>query len=401
MPRVLKIILAVCLTAGLVISAGVWWTTRARGEPQAQPFAAATIGPDLKSATVLALGEATHGTHEFQQLRLQLVQKLPAFRAIVIEEDYGCVSEVNDYLQGGRGTAEQAARRFGFVLNHTGEMADLLAGIRKINDRRAAADRIQMVGMDVQRVDASKRIALAALQQVAPDTADKIESELTNWTDESGTPDEQARLRSAVDHLVRELTTADGVPTEARDAAVALQQNLTLNRAPSYAATRAKIMTTNLKRTVAAEAARGNMHTLLFAHDGHVDKTSASFPHADLGKLAARKWGDRYRVIGTDLHHARVITGEREHRWTVTMTNPSPLRGIFAHTDVGYLDFAEATPTNAALLNKPVRMASAGESFHQWQAWVPWFNSVRMTPASSYDALIMVDDGTPVVPLPG
>lgn len=58
-----------------------------------------------------------------------------------------------------------------------------------------------------------------------------------------------------------------------------------------------------------------------------------------------------------------------------------------------------ASAENRDLLGRPVRMASAGEAFQQWQAWIPWFNSVQMVPSASYDALILAQQATPVTPL--
>lgn len=406
MRPIVKVLLIVVLATAVVAGGCVgWvaWTTRPQGDPQAFEFADARIAPQLSEATVMALGEATHGNREFQRLRLQLIRKLPAFRSIVIEEDYGSVARANAYLQGGPGTPERAARSFGFALNHTREMVELLRGIRSLNTDRSPEHRIRLVGMDVQRVDANKQLALDALRSIDPDRAGELQQRLADWTDQRDPGEEDPKLRtsirSAVDELVRALSEADRVPTDARNAATALGQHLDLAQANNYAATRAEIMAANLKRTVAEEADRGNDHTLLFAHNGHVDKASAAYSHPDLGTLASRQWGEAYRVIGTDLHHSRLITGEKGRRWEVTMTNPTPLRGLFAGTRVGYLDFATANPTNRQLLQRPVRMASAGESFQQWQAWIPWLNSVRMVPAHSYDALIMVEQATPVTPL--
>ena len=95
-------------------------------------------------------------------------------------------------------------------------------------------------------------------------------------------------------------------------------------------------------------------------------------------------------VIGTEFVSSRFRTGEGRQRWEVTMNNPTPLRGMFTGTTQGYLEFAMASAENRELLGRPVRMASAGEAFQQWQAWIPWFNSVEMVPSASYDALILV-----------
>lgn len=397
-----KVLLITVLATMIMIGGVVGWTAwahRPQGDPQATEFACSKIAPQLSNATVLALGEATHGNHELQQLRLQLVGKLPSFDAIVLEEDYGSVVRANSYLQGGVGTAEDAARSFGFVLNHTQEMADLLAGLRRINDRRPAERRIRLVGMDVQRIDANKELALNALRAGDPALATKIGRQLADWNDDNSEPADVHRVDRAIGQLADRLSATDDVSRDARNATTALQQHLRLDQAADYASSRAAIMAENLRRTVAEEAARGNDHTLLFAHDGHLDKASAAYAHPDLGALAARRWGGRYRVIGTDLHRSRLRSGDREKRWEVRLTNRSPLRGIFAGTTIGYLDFATATPANRRLLGRRMRMASAGESFHQWQAWVPWLNSVSMTPSRSYDALIMVDRATPVTPL--
>lgn len=404
--RVLVVSLAVVLLVGGGIVGWYGYATRAQGNPQAVEFSEAVISPELSEATVLALGEATHGNAEFQRLRLQLLQELPWFRAIAFEEDYGSVAQVNEYVQGGPGTAVEAAQRFGFVLNHTVEMADLLRWIRGHNEDIPAEERIQLVGIDVQRVEANQQIALDWLAQHRRAAADRLRQQLAGWGDESnlGAEGEQRRTEvgSAVEQLVAEIESLDHASEgwgEARNAATTLAQHLELKAANDYAATRAEIMAENLERTVAEQAERGNDHTLLFSHNGHVDKSSAAYRHADLGERAAERWGDGYRVIGTDLTRATLVTGERERRWQVTMVNRSPLRGIFAGTEVGYLEIAAANQENRDLLARPVRMASAGERFQQWQAWIPWFNSVRMVPADSYDAVVWVAEATPVTPL--
>ncbi|MGD7707538.1 hypothetical protein [Microlunatus sp. Y2014] len=51
------------------------------------------------------------------------------------------------------------------------------------------------------------------------------------------------------------------------------------------------------------------------------------------------------------------------------------------------------------LLERRVPMASAGESFRQWQAWIGPLRAVPMVPADSYDALVLVARATPVTPL--
>ncbi len=403
--RGLRALLVILVGIAIAIAGITVWTAyanRAQGTPEAIEFADATISSELADATVLALGEATHGNAEFQLERLGLVQKLPQFRAIMLEEDFGNTAVVDDFVQGGAGTAQDAARQFGFRINHTEQMAELLQWLRDHNAGLPADQRIRLVGVDTQRTDASKQIALDRLAEYDAPTAEQLGDQLAGWTDDSDAPD-AASMRPVIGQLIAAIETTPDTDGRAHalNASTALSQHLDLIDAsdPEYFAVRAQIMATNVARTVDEERARGNEHSLLFAHNGHVDKASIAFGGLDLGSLLADEYGDGYRVIGTDLHHSTLLSGQGADRWEVNLTNRTPLRGIFADTNEGYLEFATASAESRKLLSHPVRMASAGEQFQQWQAWIPLFNSVKMTPNASYDALILVERATPVTPL--
>ncbi len=403
--RGFMVLLIVVGVIGLIAGSIAGLTTyanRPQGTPEAVEFTDATISSELADATVLALGEATHGNAEFQLQRLTLVRKLPQFRAIMLEEDYGNTAIVDDFVQGGPGTAHDAARQFGFRINHTEQMAELLQWLRDHNAGLPEDQRIRLVGIDTQRVDASKQIALSWLAEYDPPTAEQVRDRLAGWSDEGDDPD-ATTMRPVVDELMAAIEETPEIPGRAHalNAATALSQHLDLIDAGDleYSQVRAQIMAANAVRTVDEEHERGNGHSLLFAHNGHVEKTSIAFGGLDLGSLLVDEYGDGYRVIGTELHHSTLISGQRGDRWEVNLTNRTPLRGLFSGTREGYLEFATASPENQELLSRPVRMASAGERFHQWQAKIRWFNSVKMTPSASYDALILVDRATPVTPL--
>lgn len=63
---------------------------------------------------IIALGEATHGNKEFQELKLSIFKKLVeenGVRAFAIEGDFGGCLEVNDYIHGGSGSTLRLLRR--------------------------------------------------------------------------------------------------------------------------------------------------------------------------------------------------------------------------------------------------------------------------------------------------
>lgn len=397
MKRTVIVILA-CLV--LLVGVGIGahqWVTHPRGLPEAVEFAEADLGESITSARVIGLGEATHGNAEFQQLRLELVHKLDDVGVILLEEDFGRLARIDDWVTGGEGEVHQITREFGFVLNHTQEMADFLEGIREINQHRPPERQIHLVGMDVQRVDASKEIALSWLADHDPQAAAELEDQLSGWDDDHDI--DPTTLTPPVEELVAAIESgpADEGQRRAGAAAHALQQHLTLEQSSNRSATRAEIMAANLIRTV--DAIPQDQQALVFAHNGHLDKSAAAYGGSDLGSALAEHYGDSYRVIGTEFVHNDLISGQQQKRWSVSWTHRTPLRGMYEGTEQGYLEFASASEQNRELLARQVRMGSAGEGFQQWQAWVPWFNSVAMVPLDSYDALVLVSDVTPVRPL--
>src|SRR5215510_7096243 len=73
-------------------------------------FLRAAIG----SARIVSLGEATHGTREFFQIKHRLIEFCVAelgFTIIAFEDNYGSTLAVNDYVLEGNGNAADAVAR--------------------------------------------------------------------------------------------------------------------------------------------------------------------------------------------------------------------------------------------------------------------------------------------------
>ena len=88
-------------------------------------YAQSTDMIQIPSGTkMIALGEATHGNAEFQQLRLDVFRQAVEqyrVRALALEDDFGGCEQVDQYIHGGNGTAEQAAAAIGFAIYRTQE----------------------------------------------------------------------------------------------------------------------------------------------------------------------------------------------------------------------------------------------------------------------------------------
>ena len=82
------------------------------------------------NARIIALGEATHGNKEFQELKLSVFRTLVEttnVRELILEGDFGGCALVNEYINGGEGTAEDITRKLGYRILSTSIMDDFKA----------------------------------------------------------------------------------------------------------------------------------------------------------------------------------------------------------------------------------------------------------------------------------
>lgn len=374
------------------------------GSPQAVELGEAEIGDELADATVLAVGEATHGTAEFRQAWGLIAEQLAGrgFTTIAWEESAGHVARVDAWVQGGPGTVEDALADFGFNLNRTQETADLLTMLREWNAEVPEEERVHLFGVDVQRPEADRDVALDWLETIDTEAAAPLREALAGITSDSYY-DAPESYREAAAELTGAVETAaatapdDVAATQARLAASALARGAEVGVGGATPALRDQAMADQLSDLVDLRGAQGSEHTLLLAHNGHVDRVgeATAVQGATLGELAVERWGDDYQAIGTDAHEVRLSDAGSEYSFTVT----SPIRGLFEGTTMGYLEIAGASAENREVLDAAMPMPSAGSGFTAMQAATPAMHTVTVTPSRSWDAVVFVDETTAVTPV--
>ena len=126
-------------------------------------------------ARVVALGEATHGNAEFQQLKLDvfkvMVEKY-GVRAFALEGDYGGCETVNRYIHGGKRTALEAVAAFGFAIYRTEQMEQLASWMRDYNATASKEDQLCFYGFDMQRYEYNYKYLLDTAWEFGLDTKD-------------------------------------------------------------------------------------------------------------------------------------------------------------------------------------------------------------------------------------
>jgi len=149
----------------------------------ARPIADAShldeLADEAAAARLVCIGEASHGTHEFYQLRAQLTRRLLErhdFSAVAVEADWPDADRVNRYVRH-RGTdrsADEALagfRRFPQWMWRNRVVLDFVEWLRRHNATRPPTRRAGFYGFDLYSLFTSIERVLTYLDEVDPEAA--------------------------------------------------------------------------------------------------------------------------------------------------------------------------------------------------------------------------------------
>ncbi len=295
------------------------------------------------SCDLLGLGEPTHATPVFAEVRNQLFAQLVdrGFRSIALETDRVAALVANDFVRDGTGTLDIAMRE-GFT--HTFGALDanrrLIAWMREYNEDRPSEERLSFHGFDTQTENTSApsprryleyaRDFLSLDVDIAGPAGDderwgRTEAVLDAASSVGATADAY-RLRAIAAELLAALRSSKPVTEAWARAEIHLMAGIDLLRyhrqcaeplAPQerytpLIAIRDAIMARNLLDIRVAEADRGR--TLVFAHNLHLRRQASTMRVAGTethwfpaGALVAPLLGDRYTFVATSLGRSDAI----------------------------------------------------------------------------------------------
>lgn len=404
-------IVVLCMAAAIAVIAGIYSRFGGFGTgdcADTEEFAkyAASVSeltvPD--EVQIVALGEATHGNKEFQQLRLDVLQVLVekyGVRAFALEGDFGGCEAINRYIHGEGGTAAEALSATGFAIYRTEEMENLVEWMRDYNASAAQGDDLRFYGFDMQRRAYSYHYLLEALQKANIDTADfeKLRSSEADDYVDGYTAEQRTQIITAVKN---QLSPEDAQAIHFADI---LLQNIELGKyiddSAELNAQRDRMMAENTLWILQQEQARGNSRILISGHNNHIMQCeNAGTPV--LGSLLAENLGDGYFAIGTDFYKSvcnlpKPYTGKRI---THTFYSYDPLAKASKKCgfDVSFLDFSKVSEDSALMeyLANNISMGSVGEYYSVLMNFVPRSYRVQRIPQDAYDAMIFVTDTAPI-----
>ncbi|MGD8189607.1 erythromycin esterase family protein [Brevibacillus ginsengisoli] len=377
----------------------------------------------LPSKTIIGFGEATHGNKQFAMLKSDIFKYLvekQGYRVFAIEGDFGGGQKVNEYILGGSGTAQDAAKAIGFAIYNTQEMAALLSWMRSFNEQRDAKDKIHFYGFDMQRYDNNKSGLFSYLKKVDPTLASTYGIALTNLNDKTVYDQKQATVADGLTHIKKlmermkdnkSVYTAKSSEKEYELAlayAEAIMQNATLRGTnANYNNTRDYFMAEKVKWILSYEKKySGRKNIFITGHNGHIEKTSTSMGMTTcMGAYLAKTFGDQYFAIGSEFYESTFIandatTNERKEFYVKNSGNDR-LAVLFAQTNMkdGFLDFAKARHDQnfTAYLNSVQPISAIGAVFSGWYGKIEKMYTLQMIPAKAFDAIILVRTATPSI----
>jgi erythromycin esterase len=135
----------------------------------------APLSAKLKDARIVGMGEATHGTREFQQFKLRmfqfLVQEL-GFTIFGLEANWPETLRINDYVHGGKGDLDElmSSSRLA-VWWRTEDLRSVIAWMRAYNQDAAHTRKLKFYGFDMVSPALAEANVASYLKRVDPEAS--------------------------------------------------------------------------------------------------------------------------------------------------------------------------------------------------------------------------------------
>ncbi len=371
----------------------------------------------VAQARVIAVGEATHGTREFFEIRQQLLQYLVnhrGFRKLVIEADGGSTCDLDAYIQTGRGDPVELIHQMGFWTWRTQELLDIVRWMRSHNASVEDGGRVSLQGLDMQNPPALAKRVLSFLRTADPEAGRRAEllyrclgplDDREAMARDYPQAEVGAQLQCAAGLAeVHELLRENHAPFEKQNAtgyACALWSSELMISAEAllrFPSTRDRYYAEAVQSLLSAPGPKAGV--MIWAHNGHISNSPGS-----MGRRLKRQLGDDYLVIGQTFHEGSFRAKQRSAGGTpgpvVRIVAPSPFpdsyEALFQRTGLGRF-LLDLRPLRADgrndWLEGPHPLWDIGGTFR------PETNNVPVRIAQEYDLFVFVSQARSSTPLP-
>ena len=362
---------------------------------------------------IVALGEATHGNSEFQQLKrevFEILNEKHGIKALILEGDFGGCSLVNDYIQGGEGDTKELTHHLGYRLYRTPDMENLIKYMREYNDSAAEGDKIRFYGMDIQSSMDDKAVIENFYEKADADKKAKFTGDFESLIgtveyefDTNKTDDIKAFLEATgkdIEDNKDAYIAAAGADSylRAKIAVTALKNYIELNSGADYNRFRDDCMRAIVKEVLEFEETEHNSELMLSCHNGHMTKNQSS-RYTFLGKDLYDELGSAYYAIGTDFYVTNCNLPGNDGRVVKEFCSDDPLAYSMKDSEIkgGYLDFAKVEEGSNLYkyVYESIPTGSLGEYYQTGMELMKANYQLKFAPSEMYDAMILYYEVTP------
>jgi erythromycin esterase len=279
-------------------------------EPDGDLYDLMPLKEIIGDSRIVALGEATHGTREFFQMKHRLLRFLVEemeFNIFAIEANWPESNLVNDYVHTGEGDPAKLLEGLYFWTWNTQEVLDMIRWMRVHNENPGDAPTVSFFGFDVQFPGVAMDNVVEYIQQVDPENAPQLatyydcfrayEDDLQTYAglSSSARSECQENLQAVYDWLTQWQSSYEERSSSEAFARVLQNARIVLQAEDSSGdqayALRDRYMAENV--TWLLDQAGPEAKIVLWAHNGHVGTS----PKA-MGMHLRERYGDEMVIFG-------------------------------------------------------------------------------------------------------
>lgn len=250
------------------------------------------LRPLAGDKSIVALGDGTHGTHEFYTVKLRVIEFLVRelnFDVVALEAPFPTLEKLDAYVQGGAGDPRallRDLRRAIYPFWNSEELLAVVEWMRGYNAQRAGRPPVRIGGIDPFECAEAANQVVAYLRGVDPAAAAAVE----------------VMYASARTERVRDELAAREAELVGRTSAAAFHEALQYARVAAQGQYRSgdardEAMAENVLWLRAHRSTTGRI--VVWAHNGHISETANAFARRPMGAVLKSVAGEDYFAIGT------------------------------------------------------------------------------------------------------
>jgi erythromycin esterase-like protein len=394
----------------------------------------------IGDARFVLIGEASHGTHEFYQIRAELTKALIArkgFNVVAVEADWPDAYRVNRWVRHASTDADAEAAlsdftRFPRWMWRNRDVVDFLSWLHAYNASKTAPSRTGFYGLDLYSLHTSIEAVLTYLRKVDPAAAARARyryacfEDFGEDTQAYGYAASTGLSSSCEDEVIAQLLELRRRATDyaSRDGRIAAdeyffaEQNARLVRnAEEYyrAMFGGRVLSWNLRDTHMMETLEallrhvqqtsGDARAVIWAHNSHLGDARATYMsdggQLNLGQLVRQAHGDQVRLIGFTTHTGTVTAAsnwdEPAQRKRVRSSLPGSYERLFHDVGVPRFLLLLNSPDMRTILSAPRLERAIGVIYRPDTERISHYFPAHLP--GQFDAVLHIDETRALEPL--